>query len=468
MYKKRFLISTTILAAMIQSGDIQNVYATEPNQSESNVKVEDLNIKLKDATEQEEQIKKSESEINDYQSELDKKLAELAELEKQNNDLQYEINVLQEQIDTVTAEINTLEEKIAKKEHQMAETQIKMDAKKVIVARNLKIMEQKGDMPFLEYLLSSNSFSEIYSRYQVLSVVQEEHNARMKELNDLKKKIAEQKSIISSQRNSIETKRTALKINQNSIKEKQAIVDQQKQQIDNEYVQIEQNINQNKEIIRQMIQEIQNIEAENKNKTDKALQAAREKERAEQAKKEAYYNSEITGTDIVDIAYQWVYKRGLGSPNPVIYSMDRRQLTLDTYGDCSAFTRRVYMDAGYGHIGYTTADQIANPEGDFIERVIDLEPGDLMYFGPTGSHAVSSYLPDGRRVTTAHTAIYVGNNKMIDLASGVGTISVKDFGPGSTWEWYVNNRWVGGKRFYKYVPVEEVPPAEATTPAEPQ
>ncbi|RXY98878.1 hypothetical protein DMO16_03865 [Fictibacillus sp. S7] len=41
---------------------------------------------------------------------------------------------------------------------------------------------------------------------------------------------------------------------------------------------------------------------------------------------------------------------------------------------------------------------------------------------------VYSYLPNGKKVVTAHTAIYIGNHRMIDLASTVGMVREKPLG----------------------------------------
>lgn len=432
MKRSRLIISTAILASLV------NTSATIPAKALTT-----------DTTQQEKTISEEQNKLNEYKEKVEKKLEELAKLEEENEALQKEINTYQEKIDKATKVIQLLDSKIAKKEAEIAETKIKLEESKQNVAKNLKIMERSGDMNMLEYIMSSGSFTEIYLRYQVVSVVQEEYNRKTKELIELNKKIEEQRRIINVEKTKSDSKRLSLAIDQSEILKKQEKLEKQRKKIDEQYENLKSSISQSKETIKQMTAEIKEINRQAKIAEKKAL-AAKEKAYQEMLiESEKEYHAEITGKGVVDIAYKWLQQRGLGTENPVIYSMDRRQLTLQKYGDCSAFTRRVYIDAGYGHIGYTTADQIANPEGQFIERVEDLQPGDLMYFGPTGSHAVTSYLPNGKKVVTAHTAIYVGYNKMIDLAYGVGTISVKKFGEGDAWEWYVKNRWVGGKRFAK-------------------
>lgn len=150
---------------------------------------------------------------------------------------------------------------------------------------------------------------------------------------------------------------------------------------------------------------------------------------------------------VVDLALQWAQTRGPNSSNAVVYSMERRNQDMDLkkYGDCSSFTRRIFLDAGKGDIGWTTAEQVTNSKGRFFTERLQLQPGDLMFFSPTGSHGHSITLPNGQRAITAHVAIFIGENKMIDLSAGVGGISVKDFSSGRDKN-YVDQRFIGAVR----------------------
>lgn len=136
---------------------------------------------------------------------------------------------------------------------------------------------------------------------------------------------------------------------------------------------------------------------------------------------------------VVELAIHWAKTRGKGSKNPVIYSMAKRSqdMELKRYGDCSSFTRRVFLDAGKGDIGLTTAEQITNKKGYFFTDRNKLEPGDLIFFSPTGSHGHNVRLPNGKSARVAHVAIYIGGTKYVDLSAGVGTISIQDFSSGT-------------------------------------
>ncbi|MED1125319.1 C40 family peptidase [Bacillus atrophaeus] len=151
---------------------------------------------------------------------------------------------------------------------------------------------------------------------------------------------------------------------------------------------------------------------------------------------------------VVELALQWAQTRGVGSSSPVKYSMERRgsDMGLKQYGDCSSFSRRIFLDAGKGDIGWTTAQQVTNSKGHFFTDRSQMQPGDCMYFTPTGSHAHSITLPNGQKGQVAHVAIYIGGTKMVDLSYGVGSIKVKDFSSGSDKN-YVDNRFLAAVRF---------------------
>jgi cell wall-associated NlpC family hydrolase len=88
--------------------------------------------------------------------------------------------------------------------------------------------------------------------------------------------------------------------------------------------------------------------------------------------------------------------------------------------DCSGLVWRVFKLQPYAAmpgladtIQGRTAAQMAGemPRSDRIEKVADLQPGDVMFFGPKGRRS--------KVATIDHTAIYVGNGWLID-ASGQG------------------------------------------------
>lgn len=84
--------------------------------------------------------------------------------------------------------------------------------------------------------------------------------------------------------------------------------------------------------------------------------------------------------------------------------------------DCSGL-----MQAAWKAVG-VTLPRISSQQFAATVRVTyeDLQPGDMVFFGPKGSQ---------------HVGIYIGNNKMIDAANSRRGVVISDL----TLDWYVKN-----------------------------
>ncbi len=92
--------------------------------------------------------------------------------------------------------------------------------------------------------------------------------------------------------------------------------------------------------------------------------------------------------------------------------------------DCSGFVQYVYNECGYS-ITRTTYTQWDN-DGTYVSRY-ELEPGDLVYFGSSGS--------------PSHVGMYVGDGMMIHSPSTGSSIQYTSIDSG-----YYSSRFIGGKR----------------------
>lgn len=407
----------------------------------SNESVEELE-KQKDDIYQEIDSKKSEKDA--LSDDLDTLLTEMSYLKSKLQHLKNDIASIKKDIKDKNSKIRKAKINIENLERELIDKEKELEKKKITIEKNLKTMYSKGDVMFLEFLFRSEDISDFLYRANLLNDILDEHES----LFDIVKKdirsINNQKKELSNQKKELETQKDALELilsdlDKKKVKQEDLLLDVQLKRNS-----IKNKINQSNEIIEQLIHEQMDL-----NEQIKHQKEIERKQKELEQNPPQNNNPIITGNDVIDIAYKWVEQRGKGSSNPVIYSMPKRQLDMVTYGDCSTFSRRIFLDAGYGDIGLNTAFQISNPDGHYIEDLSNLKPGDLMYFGPTGTHGLYSYLPDGRKVTTSHVALYVGNEQMIDLSSSVGSIAVKSFSDDTAWSWYVKNRFVGAKRFSK-------------------
>lgn len=92
--------------------------------------------------------------------------------------------------------------------------------------------------------------------------------------------------------------------------------------------------------------------------------------------------------------------------------------------DCSGFVQYVYRECGY-NITRTTYTQWDN-DGQYVSRY-DLEPGDLVYFGPSNA--------------PSHVGLYVGDGMMIHAPSTGKNIQYTSIDSD-----YYSARFIGGKR----------------------
>lgn len=389
----------------------------------------------------EQQLEQAKNSKVQTEQELNNIIEEITQIDNNLKTLNLDILTARNRIQEREREIKLLETKIYYLKLQVEAKERELQAKEQDIAKTLRAMYSRGDVSMLEFLFRSDSISQFINRLDAYKKIANSHEKIYDEVKIALKAVQKDKDDLENKESKLKNEKYQLEQEKMLLESKQLQVSSLKQQMEDKESQMQQQLSSEKEVINQLILETEELE----------MQMAQERKRIEDEKNkktfEAYTTPIINGNDVIDIAYKWAQLRGLGSSNPVEYSMPKRQLNLSTYGDCSAFTRRVFLDAGKGDIGLTTAQQIVNPNGYFSTNIHEMVPGDLMYFGPTGNHRHGVTLPNGQSAAVAHVAIYIGNGKMIDLSSGVGTISIKNFSSGSKWESYVNTRFIGFKRF---------------------
>ena len=99
--------------------------------------------------------------------------------------------------------------------------------------------------------------------------------------------------------------------------------------------------------------------------------------------------------------------------------------------DCSGLVQWAMKQHGVDP-GRTTYDQFANPAGANVSGIENAQPGDLLFFDPTGGHSpehVGIYLGGGQMLDADHTGDKIGIRKSVD---GYGTlVGIKRFPVGS-------------------------------------
>lgn len=160
------------------------------------------------------------------------------------------------------------------------------------------------------------------------------------------------------------------------------------------------------------------------------------------------------GDQIVEIARRYLLEMGTSQADTskrVSYLMGGDQLKQGGVADCSDFTQAVYKEAGIT-IGGTTVMQMFESEGEFVEGVENLAPGDLVFFNPgldkwnpsTGVDSGHGYIREynGKQVKVSHVGVYIGGGEFIHLGFGNGTIDTDTLMSG-----YYSDVFIAGKRW---------------------
>lgn len=380
------------------------------------------------------EVVKSQKQKTELEKTFDQYVKDIANEESGLNMIQLNIQLISDELNQLKKEITKLESQIKEIEKDIYIQEEELEKKQTMLSDTIREVYKYGEDTVVELLFNSEDIATFLFKVdyslriadQVKKMNNEiEHSIEV--LSNKKEQVANVKGQMETKQREINDKKAKLETKENEMKESIKSI-----QIKKDGLHLK--IKQQNEIIEQLIHEEMELQ-------EQIIQAENT------SRPTGDDTSDIVGNDVIDLAYKWLNQRGLDSSNPVIYSMPKRQLSLSVYGDCSSFTRRIFLDAGKGDIGLNTSQQLSNRRGQYISRLSDLHPGDLMYFGPTGNHRLGAILPDGRRVAVSHVAIYVGNNKMIDLSASVETIALKDFSNGAKWSWYVESRFIGGKRF---------------------
>lgn len=122
----------------------------------------------------------SQSDINNNNDKID-------ELKEQKTDVQEEKSAVQEEVESLTdqisdyqnqindldSQISDLNMKIAESQKKVEETQAKYDENKKLAEDRLVIMQESGDTSYLDFILSSNSITDLISSYYLATELAE-------------------------------------------------------------------------------------------------------------------------------------------------------------------------------------------------------------------------------------------------------------------------------------------------------
>ena len=167
---------------------------------------------------------------------------------------------------------------------------------------------EKGEVSFIEFLFRSESLSNFLYRYELLKDVSNQHKSVISEVRTIMKDLEKQKREEQNMKNEQQLQVLRQYRSKQEVSELKAEQENLISSIDQKYQEVQSQISQDEEIVKQMIYEMQEL---SQTRTSEVPEGDGNKDIV------------MPGTDIIDIAYKWVMYRGIGSENPVIYSMER-------------------------------------------------------------------------------------------------------------------------------------------------
>lgn len=237
---KKIIASTLMLTLL---GSSIHVNADEIDSLKS--KIEETNVEKK-------QLEDKQLEVSHDMADLEAKIAKINTL----------IAETETKIQEAEAKIETLRLDIIETEEEIIRLEIELDKKKEILARNVKIMEQKGEASFLEFLFSSENMTDLLSRVSTLKDVAKANEELYQQVREQSETVKEKKKKLETQKKEQETQKKSLDSLKQAQKESKAEQQVLLEQMEKEYVHIESEINEQNAAIAAINNQISGIIAE--------------------------------------------------------------------------------------------------------------------------------------------------------------------------------------------------------------
>ena len=150
---KTKIISILLIIILVQASIYSVIAAT---QAELEQQRNEINNNLSQAEDKQEKV----------EEQLDEQLQEISDLDEQ-------ITASEREIRSIEAQLSDLEESIEQKEKDIEKKQKEYDKSKELLEKRLAVMYEKGEISFLDILLTSSNIMEFLSNYYNLTLIVE-------------------------------------------------------------------------------------------------------------------------------------------------------------------------------------------------------------------------------------------------------------------------------------------------------
>lgn len=373
----------------------------------------------KQKQELEQQKKDADAKKKQEQEKYDGASGKVDSIQGDVDEISSEIEEIDEALVETLASVELIEEEVADKEEQIAETTVEYEAAKEIereqyeaMKLRVKFMYEKGDSTYLQLLLESHSFSEMFNKVEYFDKLYdydrkllETYEVARIAVEELKEKLEEEMSELEAQQHELEEEYASLEI---ILGEKQQAYDNYEVQL----AQAKQEAAVYKANIKKQNDEIKKLEAASNAKQSEIDKIKKAEEEARKAQELALQkqNSESSGSSgssggssaSGSANYASASSFG-GSKGQQIASYACQFIgnpyvpggtSLTDGADCSGFVWRVYKDFGYSlpRTSYSIRDY--GTEVSYSNA----QPGDVICYA-------------------GHVGIYIGNGQIVHAST---------------------------------------------------
>ena len=157
-----------------------------------------------------EKIDETATEISGIKTQMSTALNQINTMVSQVNDYKGEIAELEEKLDTLNVSINEKEKNIAEKQETFDENQ-------ELLNRRLVALYKKGNTTYLDVLLSSESLSDLISKYYLISQLAEYDTKLLNQIQQEKTTLEEEKKVLDEQKVQVEQTKINIKSKSDSL-----------------------------------------------------------------------------------------------------------------------------------------------------------------------------------------------------------------------------------------------------------
>lgn len=155
----------------------------------------------------------SQKDLDNVNSEIDDKKEELEEVQKEKSETMTEVENLstqisnyQTQIEELDTQITTLNNQINEKEEAIKKAQEEYEQNKKLAEERLVVMQETGDIGYLDFILSGNSsIMDMLSSYYLISEIAEADTQLLKDLETERIEIENAKAELESTKTELDT-----------------------------------------------------------------------------------------------------------------------------------------------------------------------------------------------------------------------------------------------------------------------